>query len=93
MSLFYVEPNPWTEATFFEIALWLLPVLVPMAMPLRIVRLLAAMRRFGTAHLNSAQLLELYTHHGAIRCLARATTWLTMVFWGLVLQMGAMATH
>ncbi len=91
MSVIYVDPNPWTEVTFFEIALWLLPVLVPMAMTLKIMRYLAAVRRFGTAQLDAAQRLELYAHHGAVRWLAHATMALTMIFVGLVLQAGITA--
>lgn len=85
------EPSAQVES--FDIALPILLALVAVAITLKAVRTLAARRRFGTAQLTAAQRLELYWHHGAVRWLSRATTVLTMLLMGLVLQVGILATH
>jgi hypothetical protein len=90
----FLEIEPWwMRGVLLDAAAPVALALVPIAMTLTLARHAAAMRRFHTAHLTLAQRLTLLDRHRVVRWLTNAKTALTMVFWGLVLQVGILAAH
>jgi hypothetical protein len=93
LACFYpCQTDAWREIAPWDIALPVLAVFVPVMLTLKLVRTFAAKRRFGTTQLNHAQRLELSANHSTVRWLERTATGLAMLFLGLMLQPGLLAT-